>query len=59
MATTRIDYSLAADPEEQERILQRIGARRGERNEVMDKIQAGAVGRADGDHDVALASGRS
>ena len=52
---TRIDYSLAADPEEQKKILARIGARRGERNEVMDKIQTGAVSRADGDHDVALA----
>jgi hypothetical protein len=52
---TRIDYSLAADPEEQEKILARIGARRGERNEVMDEIQAGAVSRVDGDHDVALA----
>ena len=28
--STRIDYSLAADPEEQEKILARIGARRGD-----------------------------
>ena len=55
MATTRIDYSLAADPEEQERILQRIGARRGEKYEVMDEIQTGAVCRDDGHDDVALA----
>ena len=39
------------------RILARIGARRGERNEVMDEIQAGAFRGIDRDHDVALANG--
>lgn len=53
------DYEAAKDIESMAAEVVRISARRGEKYEVMDEIQTGAVSRTDGDHDVALAGGRS